>query len=196
MDKIAVFGGTFNPFHNGHLQIIQSLIKLNAFKKIIVIPTNIPPHKTSSYLASGEDRLNMCKLALSSYTQVYISDIEILRDGPSYTYDTVCELMKTEGDKICLVCGGDMISTLDTWYNYQELIKLVDIVAFKRIGTDDEAFYRTIDKIRLAGGVVSILEDEIIDISSTEIRDNKDFNVPDVVREYIVQKRLYNVDNR
>ena len=80
MDKIAVFGGTFNPFHNGHLQIIESLIKLDVFKKIIVIPTNIPPHKTSSYLASGEDRLNMCKLALSSYPQVYISDIEILRD--------------------------------------------------------------------------------------------------------------------
>ena len=195
MDKIAVFGGTFNPFHNGHFQIIEALIKLDIFKKIIVIPTNIPPHKTSSYLASGEDRLNMCRLALSRYPQVFVSDIELRRNGPSYTYDTVCELMKNGEKNISLVCGGDMISTFDTWYKYDELIKLVDIIAFRRFGADNEIFYHSIDKIRLAGGVVTVLEDEIIEISSTEIRENKNFNVPCAVKDYINKKRIYNVDN-
>ncbi len=196
MDNVAVFGGTFNPFHNGHLEIIKALISLNAFDKILVIPTNIPPHKNAPMLASGEDRVAMCRLALAGYENVEVCDIELRRNGPSYTYDTVCELKKQFDADIHIVCGGDMITTLYSWKNYSDLLKSAKFVAFRRIGVDNSEFDSAVEKTLSDGGFVTVIDADITDVSSTEIRLGKDNNLPDVVLQYIKEKGLYNVDNR
>ncbi len=195
MDNIAVFGGTFNPIHNGHLEIIKALIKLDIFSRILVIPTNVPPHKNAPMLASGEDRLNMCRLAVKGFPCVEVSDIEQRRTGPSYSYDTVCELKESTNAKIYLVCGGDMIATLDTWRNYDKLIKETAFVAFRRVGVDNTEFDRAVRKILENGGSVTVIDTEISDVSSTEIRlGDKDF-LPLEVKQYIEEKGLYCVND-
>ncbi len=195
MDNIAVFGGTFNPIHNGHLEIIKALIKLDIFSRILVIPTNVPPHKNAPMLASGEDRLNMCRLAVKGFPCVEVSDIELRRTGPSYSYDTVCELKESTNAKIYLVCGGDMIATLDTWRNYDKLIRETAFVAFRRVGVDNTEFDRAVRKILENGGSVTVIDTEISDVSSTEIRlGDKDF-LPLEVKQYIEEKGLYCVND-
>ena len=193
MDNVAVFGGTFNPFHNGHLEIIKALISLNMFDKILVIPTNIPPHKNAPMLASGEDRLAMCFLALKDFMNVEVCDIELRRNGPSYTIDTVCELKKLYNANVHVVCGGDMITTLYSWKSYNELIKSAKFVAFRRVGTDNSEFDLAVDKIRLDGGFVTIIDTNITDVSSTEIRNGDSGKLPFAVNKYIKEKGLYNV---
>ena len=196
MDKIAVFGGTFNPFHNGHLEIIKAITALNIFEKILVIPTNIPPHKNAPFLASGEDRISMCKLALSGFENVKVCDIEFHRNGPSYTYDTICELKKQYNAEIHIVCGGDMITTLYSWKNYNDLIKSAKFVAFRRANVDNSEFDAAVEKTRSDGGAVTVIDIDITDVSSTEIRCGNSNNLPVAVQQYIREKGLYNVNSR
>ena len=193
MDNVAVFGGTFNPFHNGHLEIIKTLVSLDAFDKILIIPTNIPPHKNAPMLASGEDRLAMCSLALKDFKNVEVCDVELRRNGPSYTFDTVCELKKLYNADIHVVCGGDMITTLYSWKNYSELIKSAKFIAFRRVGIDNSDFDMAVEKTRKDGGFVTVIDTDIVNVSSTEIRDGDSNDLPVVVSEYIKEKGLYNV---
>lgn len=193
MDNVAVFGGTFNPFHNGHLEIIKTLVSLDAFDKILIIPTNIPPHKNAPMLASGEDRLAMCSLALKDFKNVEVCDVELRRNGPSYTFDTVCELKKLYNADVHVVCGGDMITTLYSWKNYKELIKSAKFIAFRRVGIDNNDFDMAVEKTRKDGGFVTVIDTDIVNVSSTEIRDGDSNDLPVVVSEYIKEKGLYNV---
>ena len=193
MDNVAIFGGTFNPFHNGHLEIINTLVASDAFDKILIIPTNIPPHKNAPMLASGDDRLTMCSLALKNFKNVEVCDIELRRNGPSYTIDTVRELKKLYNADVHVVCGGDMITTLYSWKNYNELIKYAKFVAFRRVGTDNSDFDLAVEKIRLDGGFVTVIDADITDVSSTVIRNGDSSKLPVAVSEYIKEKGLYSV---
>lgn len=191
MGKLAMFGGTFNPFHNGHLEIVNELLCLPEIEKIVVIPTRIPPHKAAPLLASGEDRINMCRLALCGFDRVEVSDIELNRKGPSYTYDTVCELSRIFNMRVCITCGADMITTLDSWYRYDELIKAADIIAFRRCGVDNTEFDNAVDAIEQDGGTVTVIEKNITDISSSRIREQRADLVPASVKKYIEENGLY-----
>jgi nicotinate-nucleotide adenylyltransferase len=88
MRRIAIFGGTFNPIHNGHIHLAMQYARILGVEKVLLIPTKTPPHKIPVDLASSEDRLEMCRLA--SENRIFeVSDIEIKRLGPSYTADTL-----------------------------------------------------------------------------------------------------------
>ena len=157
--KIAIIGGTFDPIHIGHLQVIFEVAK--RFEKVIVIPTGNPWLKEHTPIASGEQRVAMVQIAVNSLNldeRVQVSAIEVKRPGPSYAIDTVNELSKIYPDcQFTLVLGSDAATNLSKWHRSEELQKLVDLLVVKRAGVDSSSF----DEIEISAP----------DLSSTQIRD-------------------------
>ena len=198
MKKTVVFGGTFNPIHFGHLEIIKNVAALDTTEKVIVMPTSIPPHKISDNLACDADRFEMCKIALKEFENVEVSDDELLRGGRSYTYDTLRHLRgKNPNDKYALVCGGDMIISFNKWYKYKEILKNTELIAIRRVGVDDDRFDEAVKNLINEGAVINVLKNHIMGISSTEIRENIQNDeyllkyLPKCVLEYIRDNDLY-----
>ncbi len=170
MKKTVFFGGTFNPPHIAHLEMLKSAENLNAVGKILVVPTNIPPHKSiSDYTASGIHRLNMCKLLCDGVSKTEVSDMELKRDGKSYSYDTLSILKHTE-QNLSILIGGDMITSFFTWYRYKEILEMVEILAVRRVGIDNDEFDLAVNRLRNEGGVVTVIDTVVTDVSSTELR--------------------------
>lgn len=195
--RIVLLGGTFNPPHNGHLRILKTAAEAVSADRVLMMPAGIPPHKSGAGVASGDDRLAMCRLAAST-TCAEASDRELRRDGKSYTVLTLEELAAEypQGD-IYLTMGADMLVTLDRWYRYKDILKLCKIIAFYRSDTDPDTFSDAAERIRRDGGAVLLLPLEPDGISSTEIRDkiknNQDVSafLPEGVAEYIARHGLY-----
>lgn len=189
----AVFGGTFNPVHNSHLKMAEYLNNLPEVDVLLIIPDNIPPHKEASGLVSGEDRMRMCQIAFVHLDKAIISDLELKRKGPSYTVDTLSELNE-KYDKLYLACGGDMIETFHLWRNYEEILRLAEIIAFSRDGKVDGDFKKGIDNILSKGGKVTVADCSVPSLSSSEIRasigESYD-SLPSGVWNYIAEKGLY-----
>ena len=193
MSNIAIFGGTFNPFHIGHYEMLSVICGLDFIDKVFVMPDKIPPHKYFDNVVNDIHRQNMCKIVCDDFIKAQLCLIEFERSGKSYTIDTI-RLFKQKypDDNFYFVIGGDMLSTLDSWYNWQELIKLVSFVAFKRRNTKNfnEAYARLTD----FGADIMIIDSNITDVSSTELRDKIDRNLlPEKIYDYIVEKGIYNV---
>lgn len=198
MKNTVIFGGTFNPPHLGHLQMLRAVAELETTKKVIVIPTSVPPHKVCKNLAGNEDRLNMCRLAFENEKGVFVSDIEMRRNGKSFTYDTLNSLANAGEKDLAIVCGGDMITSFFEWYHYEDILKMAKIIAFCREGTDSVEFYESVDKLKKLGGNIEVITRDIVGISSTQIRNNIDNskflleNLPRGVYDYIIEKGIYN----
>ncbi len=195
MGNTAIFGGTFNPIHSEHIKIIKHLAGLEFIDRVLVIPTYIPPHKTAEYLAKEEDRLNMCRIAVKGIGKVYVSDFEIKRKSTSYTYYTV-EALKSEKEKLFVVCGGDMAITLDTWHRYDELKKMCAFLVIDRPGTCSKELKEYLDRLCEDGAEIHYTQCITEDVSSTELRTKlkikgSDCQVPLKVMEYIKEKGLY-----
>lgn len=197
MAKTVIYGGTFNPLHVGHAQIIRLLSEQSFTDELMVIPTALPPHKEYEGEVAAEHRLNMCRIAARGLKNVTVSDIELKRQGKSYTIDTVNELMQSGKDDIAVACGGDMLVTLDTWKNYKELISKVEFIALYRVGTDKAEFDLCVQKTRDDGGRVRVIEADIIDVASKDLRrmlkcgeDTGEYLSPQII-EYIKQNGLY-----
>ena len=199
MGIIAVFGGTFNPIHIGHIEIIKSLQSLSEIDKILLIPTNIPPHKYTNYLASAKDRYNMCEIISSDYDNVSVCDIELYREGKSYTIDTINALLKMYPDsELAITVGGDMIVSFDSWKSYLDIINKCKLITFRRVGVSDEDYINAINNLKHKGARIIELRQAITDISSTEIR--SELTKGDACRaldericEYIRTNNLYGV---
>lgn len=196
---IAIFGGTFNPIHIGHIEIIKSLQGLSQLEKILLIPTKIPPHKDSNYLASAQDRYNMCEIVARDYDNVSVCDIELYREGKSYTIDTINALLKLyPGSELAITIGGDMLVSFDCWKCYLDIINKCKLITFRRAGVSDEVYNNAIDKLKHKGAKIIDLKNSITDISSTEIRNeltkDKVCNTLDErISEYIRNNNLYGV---
>lgn len=193
MSNVAIFGGTFNPFHIGHYEMLSTVCKLDFIHKVFVMPDKIPPHKECDYIADDIHRQDMCRLVCDDFDKAELCLIEFDRDGKSYTFDTIINLLKLyPEDKFFVVIGGDMLSTLDTWYNWQELIKLTNFIAFKRIGLIN--FDASYERLSGLGANIMVVDSNITNISSTQLRQkiNKEL-LPQKVYDYIVQKGIYNV---
>ena len=196
--RILVFGGTFNPVHNGHVEMVKKAQEVISPDLTVVIPTFLPPHKSvsSDFLSSG-DRFNMCKLAFDGFANTEVSDIEIEAEGKSYSLITFSKLHKIYPDaEFFMLCGADMFLTLKTWYKYDELIKLTAFCALPRKeGADELKEYAKI--VENDGGECIVIDEAVTDVSSTEIRrmiiDNENISgfVPDKVREYIENNNLF-----
>lgn len=200
MKKILLFGGTFNPVHNGHVFMIRECIKsINPFK-IYVIPTNISPHKLDRKdVVSEMHRFNMCKLAFRDFENVEVSDYEIRKQGISYTVDTIIHFKNAfDNHKIFLLMGSDMFLTIKSWKEYEKILDLVSLVVIPRnLDTlaDIENFKNSITN---KSEDIIILNTNAPDISSTDVREKiiSDQNInqliPCEVADYIEHNCLYN----
>ena len=191
MAKIAVFGGTFNPFHIGHYEILSALCNDGRFDKVLLVPDRIPPHKAYSYDVPDNDRIEMCRIACEDFRKAELSLIEFERAGKSYTVDTVKALKKLyPGDELFIACGGDMIKSLDTWYHFEKLKKEVAFIAFNR--ADDDCFNRDVERLRALGARIIVSDKRITDISSSKLRKNPDGRFfPEKVWEYVDRRGIY-----
>lgn len=193
MANVAIFGGTFNPFHIGHYEMLENLCNLDFIDKIFVMPDKIPPHKECDYIADDVHRQNMCRIVCDDFNKAELCLIEFEREGKSYTVDTIRLLKERYSDNnYFVVIGGDMLSTLDKWHNWQELIKLTNFIAFNRHGTSD--FKNAYNRLTDYGANITVIDSDITNISSTILRKkiNKKF-LPEKVYDYIIEKGIYNV---
>lgn len=197
--KTGVFGGTFNPVHKGHIMLAEYCMESVGLDRIIMIPTAVPPHKISNNLASENDRLNMCKLACRGKENFFVSDIEIKRQGKSYTYETLTQLKEIyPDDHLYTIMGADMFLTLNRWKNPEIIFEKSSIITIPRDEENKlelENFYNKVLKAMGASSV--ILPNPVMSVSSTFIRENLDnFNlISDMldkgVYDYIIKNNLY-----
>ncbi|WP_027963500.1 nicotinate-nucleotide adenylyltransferase [Halalkalibacillus halophilus] len=184
MKKIALFGGTFDPPHIGHLAICNAVWKQTNVDEIWFIPTYTPPHKEPANV-SFDHRLNMLKLLMQKFDSVKVLSIEKEREGKSYTIDTVFQIKQRFPDyEFKFIIGGDMVEYLPNWHRIDDLKKLLTFIGISRVGyTFSDA---DIEKIEM----------DPVNVSSSTIRSNiKSRGVYDgltaSVAEYIKEHRLY-----
>lgn len=183
----AIFGGSFDPIHNGHLHLIDSISKSHKFDQFVVVPAGDPYQKKS--LASPEDRLTMVKLALAGRT-IELSDCEIRRTGPSYAIDTLHEIENLyPAERYLWIVGSDAFAGIPSWNRFEELIEMVEFLVVIRPGSGE---IEAIPGVRFERLDISAL-----DVSSTEIRrrvENREdvaHLLPISVAAYIEAKGLY-----
>ena len=200
MSKIGIFGGTFNPIHLGHIRLGQLVLDEIKLDKILFIPDNTPPHKSNKELASGMDRLEMINISLKDHKNMESSDIELKREGKSYTYETLLELKKQNpNDELFLLTGADMFLTLDKWREPETIFETANIIGVPRVDSDFEKMNEYAENvIKPMGAKVFMLSQTVFDTaSSTYVRDNiddyqkiRDMITPEVYG-YITEKNLY-----
>ena len=197
--KLGIYGGTFAPIHNAHVRVAKAFYSELKLDKLMIIPAGIPPHKQIAGDDSPEKRLRMCQLAFEGLDGFEISDIELKREGKSYTVMTLRELSR-EGVDLYMLCGTDMLLTFDQWFCFDEIFRLCTLVYVRR--ESDPKIERQIDeKVSLFrskyGARVIELKNETLEMSSTDIRkaveNGEDISgmVPESVFEYIKENRLY-----
>ena len=197
MAKIGLFGGSFNPVHNGHMNLALSVKKSLGLDRIILIPSGTSPHKSSSEYAPAEDRLEMCRLACEGYDGFEVSDYEITKPGKSYTVYTVRHFRELfPEDELYLLVGSDMLLSFDTWFEYREILENVTVAAVSRTGDDTDELLKMTKKLSDCGRCVVVNADTVT-ISSSEIRkmikNNIDLScyLNGKVVKYIILKKLY-----
>lgn len=200
--KTGIFGGAFNPIHNGHLNLAKKYLEVLNLDRIIFIPTALPPHKTDRFLASKEDRFNMLELAISDCEEFEISDIEFQRQGKSYTYDTLCLLReKYPNDDFYLIIGADQFLTFNLWYRYRDILDIASIcTAARENGNQREKIIYFSNKLDgLDKNRFHLLNSDAVEVSSSQVREKikkgEDVSslIPKKVYNYIVEKGLYSV---
>lgn len=190
MKKIGILGGTFDPPHIGHFVIANEVKQAFNLDEIWFMPVNIPPHKQRANITSPMVRKKMLELGIGDTKYFSVCDIEIKREGLSYTVETMERLVEQHPlYKFYFIIGGDMVENLKTWYRIEDLLEMVTFVGTNRPG--HETFSEQINK--------HILELTVpqLEISSSMIRkrvsENKSihFLVPESIREYIKENKLY-----
>jgi len=205
---IALYGGSFDPIHIGHLRIAEDIREYYGFEKIVFIPAYISPLKKSTN-ATAEDRLNMINLAIKDNEYFDVSDVEIKRGGKSYTVDTVKFFRNILGYNPYFIAGTDAFLSLHLWKNPEELLKNTNFIV---VGRGQDNFYNILDyiqehfpdiniqkdnKLNTSETTVYYFDSRRIDVSSTEIR-NRIINKKSIkylvlkeVEDYINKKKLY-----
>ncbi len=200
--KLAVFGGTFSPVHNGHLCALRAFYETVKPDVLYMIPTGQPPHKTRYDSATDRQRLDMLSLAAKTLKPEYnvvVSDIEIRRGGKSYTVDTGAELLQAAGS-VSVYCGTDMFLTLEQWHRFEELLRMAQIAYMCRredlrlaaTAREKAAYFR-----KVYGADIVEIPDVPVEASSSEIRamvragEDVSTLLPAAVAGYIEMQGLY-----
>lgn len=199
MERIGIYGGTFNPPHSGHIAAARQAVDALRLRKLLVIPDRIAPHKT---LPDGspapQQRLEMLRIALQGEEKIEVSDLELKRQSVSYTWETVEQVRKLYPDaQIYLLMGTDMFLSFMTWKHPERILKHATLAVFCR-GEKGEKQAILEQKARMEhdGHKVELVDNEIIEISSTDLRRLLVFGcaapfLPEGVGEYIRANGLY-----
>lgn len=198
MIKIAVFGGTFNPVHKGHIHLANRFAQILRVDRVLLIPASIPPHKRAPALAPGEDRLAMCRLACGTSGVLKASGLEIRRGGLSYTSDTLRELKALYPDsELYLITGEDMFLTLEQWHEADMIFSLATVYAAPRSRSGSGRLREYASALARKGARTRVEDIRYLPVSSTRVREavrkgeNISAYVPEPVARYISEKHLY-----
>lgn len=201
----VLFGGTFDPVHNGHVVMAESLARAFPDATVHVIPNRQPPHRASQ--VSAEHRLEMLSMAMEGIPQITVNTIELDRDGPSYTVDTLRALRAQVGgnDPLVLCLGADAVRAVDQWYQPEMLAELCHLCILNRANESIEipqvlGSYQSTDNVsdfsNQAHGLVARLATPNVPVSSTEVRaliakQALTLPVPPKIADYIGRHHLY-----
>lgn len=199
---IALFGGTFDPIHHGHLIAARAVVEHLEFERVVFIPSPNPPHKIGRELTDAAHRLQMARLAVRDEPRFDVSDAEIRRAGLSYTVLTVEWFRQAVGPEVPLawVIGGDSLPELYGWYRIADLVEMCRVVTAVRPGyevPDLSPLRRTLSAEQVDRLRRDVLPTPAVDISATNIRRRVRearsirYLVPESVRNYIEENRLY-----
>lgn len=189
--RIGLYGGTFDPIHNGHLHVITQLIERKLVDRLLVLPAGEPRLREHAPVAQGSDRRAMCQQAINSLapeikSHVEVNPIEILREGPSYSIDTVEAVAATyPDDQLVVIVGSDAYQKIDQWHRAEELKKMVEFIVIDRPGFASQ----------LVNGLATH-DLDAIEVSATEIRSGLSQEVPAAVAAYIKEHNLYARDRK
>ena len=211
MARVAVFGGSFNPIHYGHLLLADELVEALTLERVLFVPAGQPPHKPASAVAPAADRYAMVKLAIANHPRFTVSDLELRRPGPSYTVDTL-EALRASGDELFLFVGSETFLDLLSWRAPRRIAELARLVVVPRSGSafdpDGAAAQKVLREIGADGftaatdaasspRAVLVVHVTSLPISASDLRRRAQqrrslaFRVPDAVVDYIRSHRLY-----
>lgn len=200
----AIFGGSFDPVHNGHLNLVKQVSGRAGLDEVIVMPAGISPFKQNMERipASGRQRFEMCRLAFRDVPHVTVSDYEISQPEVSYTINTVRRLKEQyPSDELFLIIGSDMLLSFHRWRNFEEILSMCGLIAASReSGQSDISELEKQAEALQKYGSVTVVPIDAFEVSSTEIRkkikNSSDIScyVPQNVVKYILEHNLYKAE--
>lgn len=195
--KMLVFGGSFDPPHIGHMNLLQNAIAAVEPNGVLVIPSGMAPHKKASE-TPWELRAAMCRCFEPLFDGLVVSDVERRRTGKSYTYDTLRALEEMlPGRKWYLCIGGDMLESFPEWYRWRDVLAMATLVATGRVPEEGAALEAAADMLRRAGGRVVFADGPVVPAASADIRaavargEDVSALLPPGVEQIMRENRLY-----
>lgn len=193
--RIGILGGTFDPIHNGHIQLAKEAISVGNLDRVLFLVSKMPPHKSTC--ASDQQRFTMVQLALQGESKLEACDIEIQREGKSYTADSVNLLRKKFPEaELFYIIGSDVLPTIPYWYEGEKVFSEVEFMCFHRRGQMFSCEHMLCGLTEGQKSRIHFFDASIPDISSQGIRASLQRGVPcpdlpDAVDRYIRQRKLY-----
>ena len=201
MKKMGLFGGTFDPIHKGHISMALRLAEALSLDGVVLMPTFVPPHKIKEDMASADHRLAMCRLAAQEHPLLSVSDLELCREGASFTVDTLTALCERYPDtQWHLLVGADMFTTLRTWHRFADIAKMAVLCTIAREGTDTDRLLAYAAELRADGIDAYVDVCPVEPYSSTQVRERIAAGegiadlVGTAVERYILDNGLYRGD--
>ena len=199
--RLAVFGGSFDPPHNAHMFLAGDLVRRALADEVLFVPARRPPHKAGRILAPSEHRLNMLKSIIDPYEEFSVSDIELVHEETSYTFDTLNILSRAYPDySLVFLMGLDSLAELHDWYKASELVNRFDFIIYPRPGIDPPPYSLMAKHFgnRNARKLIdAVIDSDSLPIAATDIRrfaaEGKNLSglVPESVLKYINEHKLY-----
>lgn len=195
--RLGLLGGTFNPPHLGHLVCAQEAHSQLGLDRVLFVPARIPPHKPVEHEPGPEHRLQLCRLAVAADERFAVSDMELQREGLSFTVDTL-KMLRTQApqDELVLIIGGDIAAGLTEWHEPEQVLELATVAIAARRGTSRDAVDGTLAQLD-AGDRARFFAMPRIEVSSTMLRRRVGagepirYFVPNQVEDYIQRHGLY-----
>jgi nicotinate-nucleotide adenylyltransferase len=209
--RVAVFGGTFNPVHYGHLRLAEEVRETCGLESVVFMPSHITPHKLTESLTPARVRFELVRLAIEDNPGFAVSDLELRREGRSFTVDTVRELMK-DGAEVSLILGSDSFNDIASWHEYRELLRLSSFIVAPRPNHPSRPLEEVLPVelaaefwydagvaayVNSGGNSITYLDTTPIDISSSGIRErvrkgrSVRYLLPDSAIGFIKKEGLY-----
>lgn len=195
--RVGIFGGSFNPPHNGHLHLAKSLYTGLALDEVWLVPAKVPPHKSADAYAPEADRLEMCRLTAEEFPWMRVRDDELQRESVSYSYDTVKQFSEQYPQhRFFFLVGGDMLRTFTQWYRWQDILQYTALAAVAREHEEYAELEICAEKLRQYGEI-HLLNVESFPLSSTKLRgmiekrQKYSCYLPEKIVQYITMRNLY-----
>lgn len=209
--RVGIYGGTFDPVHNGHLEVARRVLELFELDEVIFVPACVPPHKRNANITSAFHRFAMVALAVEADQRLLVSTVELDAPDRPYAVDTVAR-MQNETRRLFFIIGADSWSEINTWHEWRRLIAMCDLIVVTRPGYDVESKVHNFADVRGKGqqAIAELVENEtrprvfvtdvaMMDVAATRIRtaaragnfEELKTSVPLSVAAYIEKHGLY-----